>query len=199
MGGQCDLNLSSHRRDDHQFNQKREELQQFLPQLERHLSLLRSRGDHWQQCGTYTVLSNLYQTLTRREERVPIHVLLGGEDLLKREVLNKNLDEPNDTAVECLWKTSHFRGSIKEKLDEMIRLIPDHKRADLGSSIDPNAIEQFLFSSSKTKDEYLELTARVIVHFKHLQNLEIKEGTSKRKVEDDQIETLQSKRIKVKE
>ena len=81
----------------------------------------------------------------------------------------------------------------------MIRLIPDHKRADLGSSIDPNAIEQFLFSSSKTKDEYLELTARVIVHFKHLQNLEIKGGTSKRKVEDDQIETLQSKRIKVKE
>ena len=138
-----------------------------------------------------------------------------------REVLNKNQDEPNgrfqqlnfkpfalliciyplnsDTAVECLWKTSHFRGSIKEKLEEMIRLIPDHKRADLGSSIDPNAIEQFLFSSSKTKDEYLELTARVIVHFKHLHNVETKEGTSKRKVEDDQLETLQSKRIKVKE
>ena len=61
----------------------------------------------------------------------------------------------------------------------MIRLIPDHKRADLGSSIDPNAIEQFLFSSSKTKDEYLELTARVIVHFKYLQNVETKEVTSK--------------------
>ena len=82
----------------------------------------------------------------------------------------------------------------------MIKLIPDPKRADLGSSIDPNAIEQFLFSSSKNKDEYLELTARVIVHFKHLQSVETKESTSKRKVEAaDQLATLQSKRIKVKE
>jgi len=166
MGGQCDLNLSSHRRDDRQFNEKRKELRQFLPQLERHLSLLRSRGDHWQQCGTYSVLSNLYQTLTHREERVPIHVLLGGEDLLKREVLNE--EEPNDSALECMWKSQHFRQSIKEKLEETIKRIPDSHQTELGPSINPQAIEAHLFASSKTKDEYLELTARVIVHFKHL-------------------------------
>ena len=40
MGGQSDLSLSSHRKDDESFNTKRKELQQFLPQLEQHLTLL---------------------------------------------------------------------------------------------------------------------------------------------------------------
>ena len=54
------------------------------------LLLLGSRGEQWQECGTYSVLHNLYQTLTNKKLRVPIHVLLGGEDLLKREVLHMN-------------------------------------------------------------------------------------------------------------
>ena len=54
------------------------------------LLLLGSRGEQWQECGTYSVLHNLYQTLTNKKLRVPIHVLLGGEDLLKREVLHTN-------------------------------------------------------------------------------------------------------------
>ena len=110
MGGQSDLSLSSHRKDDESFNTKRKELRQFLPQLEQHLTLLSkyfllailiiiypssacrlgSRGEQWQECGTYSVLHNLYQTLTNKKLRVPIHVLLGGEDLLKREVLHTN-------------------------------------------------------------------------------------------------------------
>ena len=110
MGGQSDLSLSSHRKDDESFNTKRKELRQFLPQLEQHLTLLSkcfllailiiiypssacrlgSRGEQWQECGTYSVLHNLYQTLTNKKLRVPIHVLLGGEDLLKREVLHMN-------------------------------------------------------------------------------------------------------------
>ena len=48
-----------------------------------------SRGNQWQQCGTYTVLNNLYQTLTH-SKREPIHILLHGEDLIKREILNSN-------------------------------------------------------------------------------------------------------------
>ena len=43
--------------------------------------------------------------------------------------------------------------------------------------IDPEAIEAHLFANSKSKDEYLELTARVIIHFKHLNN-ELKKENS---------------------
>jgi len=40
MGGHSDLTLSSHRRDDQQYNDKREELRQYIPELEHHLQTL---------------------------------------------------------------------------------------------------------------------------------------------------------------
>jgi len=176
MGGQSDLSLSSHRKDDESFNTKRKELQQFLPQLEQHLTLLRSRGEQWQECGTYSVLHNLYQTLTNKRLRVPIHVLLGGEDLLKREVLHTNDTNTTSEAIECIWRSTHFRSSIRQKLTETLQEIPRAHLSNL-AMIDPEAIEAHLFANSKSKDEYLELTARVIIHFKHLNN-ELKKENS---------------------
>ena len=121
-----------------------------------------------------------------------------GEDLIKREILNSN--EINgkilrfnnssietysfefiDSNVECQhlnlpsWRTSHFRSTIRKKLEETIQLIPRSNVTEL-ELIDPQIIEAHLFSNSKTKDEYLELTARVIIHFKHL-NDELRKQT----------------------
>jgi len=102
-------------------------------------------------------LEELHQTLTCTK-RVPYHVLLGGEDLLKREVLNQQ--KATEDTVECIWRSSHFRAAIRRKFDEVI--IPDQ------SNIDSRAIEEQLFAKAKTKDEYLDLSARVIIHFKQL-------------------------------
>lgn len=44
--------------------------------------------------------------------------------------------------------------------------------------IDPEAIEAHVFANSKSKDEYLELTARVIIHFKNLNDELQKENSS---------------------
>ena len=44
--------------------------------------------------------------------------------------------------------------------------------------IDPEAIEAHVFANSKSKDEYLELTARVIIHFKNLNEELQKENSS---------------------
>jgi phosphopentomutase len=40
MGGHFDLSLSCHRRDDQQYNNKRKELRQYIPELEHHLQAL---------------------------------------------------------------------------------------------------------------------------------------------------------------
>ena len=40
MGGHSDLSLSSHTRDDQQYNAKRDELRQYIPDLEHHLRTL---------------------------------------------------------------------------------------------------------------------------------------------------------------
>lgn len=40
MGGPSDQSLTSHQRDDDQYNAKKEELRQYIPQLEHHLNLL---------------------------------------------------------------------------------------------------------------------------------------------------------------
>jgi len=159
MGGHSDLSLSSHRRDDQQYNAKREELRQYIPELEYHLHTLRSRGNTWQQCGLFSVLEELHQTLTCTK-RVPYHVLLGGEDLLKREVLNQQ--KATEDTVECIWRSSQFRAAIRCKFDEVI--VADD------TNVNSQAIEEQLFVKAKTKDEYLDLSARVIIHFKQLKD-----------------------------
>jgi len=159
MGGHSDLTLSSHRRDDQQYNDKREELRQYIPELEHHLQTLRSRGNTWQQCGLFSVLKELHETLTCTK-RVPYHVLLGGEDLLKREVLNQQ--KATEDTVECIWRSSQFRAAIRRKFDEVI--VTDD------TNVNSQAIEEQLFVKAKTKDEYLDLSARVIIHFKQLKD-----------------------------
>ena len=62
--------------------------------------------------------------------------------------------------MECIWRSSHFRAAIRRKFDEVI--VPDQ------SNVDSRAIEEQLFAKAKTKDEYLDLSARVIIHFKQL-------------------------------
>merc|ERR1739844_404892 len=124
MGGQSDLSLSSHRKDDESFNTKRKELQQFLPQLEQHLTLLTT-----------------------------------------------------SEAVECIWRSTHFRNSIRQKLTETLQEISPAHLSNL-AMIDPEAIEAHVFANSKSKDEYLELTARVIIHFKNLNEELLKENSS---------------------
>jgi len=160
MGGPSNLSLSSHRQDDEKYNAKKRQLRQYLPKLAHHLDLLRSRGSQWQQCGTFTVLNKLYQHLTEPGTRVPYHVLLSGEDLLRREVLQ--IHEASDEAVECLWRSLHFRENVRQKLKDSLKAV--------NHSIDPENVESQVFLKSRSKDEYLELSARVIIHFKHLKH-----------------------------
>ena len=62
--------------------------------------------------------------------------------------------------MECIWRSSHFRAAIRRKFEEVI--VADNSNAD------SRAIEEQLFAKVKTKDEYLDLSARVIIHFKQL-------------------------------
>jgi len=169
MGGQSDLSLSSHQTDDQQYYAKREELQKILPSLEQHLNTLRSRGSTVAQCGLYSVLQDFYRHLTQ-PIRVPYHVLLTGEELFRREVLGQGHEATTSGFSKgpqedegSIWRSTHFRAAIREKLTEAIS---DQVKTSVVLS--PDIIEEQLFAKAKTKDEYLELSARVIVHFKHL-------------------------------
>lgn len=72
-----------------------------------------------------------------------------------------------DAAVECIWRSTGFRMAIKQKLAETLMTYKnDDKSPDW--LVNPQAIEAQIFAKSRTKDEYLELSARVIIHFKHL-------------------------------
>lgn len=193
MGGQTNLTLSSHKNDDQEYYAKRNELRQYLPQLEAHLNLLKSRGFQWVECGLYSILHDLYKHLTE-PTRVPYHVLLSGEDLLKREVLQQDSDqgENHDGAVECLWRSSQFRSAIKEKFDQVLNDSPAANDGNLDSS----CIEQQVFAKAKSKDEYLELSARVIIHLKHCNKSdEATEDNRKRKLEHKDNKT-EAKKLK---
>lgn len=193
MGGQTNLTLSSHKNDDQEYYAKRNELRQYLPQLEAHLNLLKSRGFQWVECGLYSILHDLYKHLTE-PTRVPYHVLLSGEDLLKREVLQQDSDqgETHDGAVECLWRSSQFRSAIKQKFDQVLNDSPAANDGNLDSS----CIEQQVFAKAKSKDEYLELSARVIIHLKHCNKSdEATEDNRKRKLEHKDNKT-EAKKLK---
>ena len=140
------------------------------------------------QCGLYSVLQDFYRHLTQ-PIRVPYHVLLTGEELFRREVLGQGHEATTsgkyDPVFEAdrdgvlplisgfskgpqedegsIWRSTHFRAAIREKLTEAIS---DQVKTSVVLS--PDIIEEQLFAKAKTKDEYLELSARVIVHFKHL-------------------------------
>ena len=91
---------------------------------------------------------------------------------------------PGET-VECIWRSSHFRTAIRTKFEEALR---DHKQ-----DLDPFAIEAQLFAKAKTKDEYLELSARVIIHIKHAKN----EKSKKRKLDQGSEEMTHKKQQKL--
>jgi hypothetical protein len=125
---------------------------------------------------------------------VPYHVLLSGEDLLKREVLQQDSDqgETHDGAVECLWRSSQFRSAIKQKFDQVLNDSPAANDGNLDSS----CIEQQVFAKAKSKDEYLELSARVIIHLKHCNKSdEATDDNRKRKLEHKDNKT-EAKKLK---
>lgn len=126
-------------------------------------------------------MKELHQTLICTK-RVPYHVLLGGEDLLKREVLNQQ--KPTEDTVECIWRSSHFRAAIRRKFEEVI--VADNSNAD------SRAIEEQLFAKVKTKDEYLDLSARVIIHFKQLK------GQTTVGHQDEQKDEISQEKYKLK-
>ena len=68
----------------------------------------------------------------------------------------------SEDTVECIWRSSQFRAAIRRKFDEVI--VTDD------AIVNSQAIEEQLFVKAKTKDEYLDLSARVIIHFKQLKD-----------------------------
>ena len=60
-----------------------------------------------------------------------------------------------------IWRSTHFRAAIREKIEAAF------SKETNPSGLNSAAIEEQLFAKARTKDEYLELSARVIVHFKH--------------------------------
>ena len=73
----------------------------------------------------------------------------------------------SEDTVECIWRSSQFRAAIRRKFDEVI--VTDD------TNVNSQAIEEQLFVKAKTKDEYLDLSARVIIHFKQLKDQRILE------------------------
>ncbi len=87
MGGVADNLLSSHRREDRAFYEKKNELKGLMPALGRRLEEMRHSGE--QGTPVYAALSELRRQVGvpgPASSRVPLHVLLRGEDLLRREV-----------------------------------------------------------------------------------------------------------------
>ena len=68
----------------------------------------------------------------------------------------------SEDTVECIWRSSQFRAAIRRKFDEVI--------VSEDASVNSNTIEEQLFVNAKTKDQYLDLSARVIIHFKQLKD-----------------------------
>ena len=68
----------------------------------------------------------------------------------------------SEDTVECIRRSSQFRAAIRRKFDEVI--VTDD------ANVNSQAIEEQLFVKAKTKDEYLDLSARVIIHFKQLKD-----------------------------
>ena len=93
------------------------------------------------------------------------------------------IDVSEDT-VECIWRSSHFRAAIRRKFEEVI--VADNSNAD------SRAIEEQLFAKVKTKDEYLDLSARVIIHFKQLK------GQTTVENQDEQKDDIPQEKYKLK-
>ena len=62
-----------------------------------------------------------------------------------------------DEAVECLWRSLHFRENVRQKLKDSLKAV--------NHSIDPENVESQVFLKSRSKDEYLELSARYFISF----------------------------------
>ena len=86
--------------------------------------------------------------------------------------------------MECIWRSSHFRAAIRRKFEEVI--VADNSNAD------SRAIEEQLFAKVKTKDEYLDLSARVIIHFKQLK------GQTTVENQDEQKDEIPQEKYKLK-
>lgn len=93
--------------------------------------------------------------------------------------------------VECIWRSSHFRAAIGQKLAEAFKKHPE---------LDAKTIEGQIFAKAKTKDEYLELAARVIIHCKHHENdgekKETQHATKRKWIGQENEDSLVSKKSK---
>ena len=103
------------------------------------------------------------------------------------------MDVSEDT-VECIWRSSHFRAAIRRKFDEVIV-------EDKTGSGDSRTIEEQLFAKAKTKDEYLEMSARVIIHYKQLigqTNTEEKTRETTKGQDTKQVDDITQEKYKLK-
>ncbi|CAB4055294.1 SIAH1 [Lepeophtheirus salmonis] len=87
-----------------------------------------------------------------------MHVLIRGEDLLRRNVLG-NMDLKN-SIMEVVWRSQEFRLAIAQKIDETMQLY--------GNSIHKSSkeSESFIYKKARNKNEYLESAARILLHLR---------------------------------
>lgn len=167
------MNLCSHRSDDKFYQKKRRELKKYLPVLRQHLEKLRTAGNT--ASVNYTVLHDFSKQLHDSNIRVPMHILLRGEGLLRRDVLKSH--EAKSWIVEAVWRSWGFRKAVSKKLDDTI--------AQYGNTCAKTAteMEDFIYIKSKTKDEYLEYAARIILY--------LRDNNVKKRLEEKKAELLE--------
>lgn len=156
MGGYPGINLASHRRDDRHYDRKRRELRKHLPALKQYLGQMTDQG----ATGNirFQFLREFEHQLTDPQVRVPMHVLLRGEDLMRRDVFKHT--DIKGSIVEAVWRSQEFRMAVSKKLMETLQ--------KCGHSLPANAahFEENIFKRAKTKESYLELAARVILYLR---------------------------------
>nr|ACO12553.1 Mediator of RNA polymerase II transcription subunit 15 [Lepeophtheirus salmonis] len=154
MGGYPDINLGSHKRDDREYIKRRKELRKHVPVLKTYLE----EHSYSKNNILHQSLSALYRQLTDNSIRVPMHVLIRGEDLLRRNVLG-NMDQKN-SIMEVVWRSQEFRLTIAQKIDETMQLY--------GNSIHKSSkeSESFIYKKARNKNEYLESAARILLHLR---------------------------------
>ncbi|XP_059093835.1 uncharacterized protein LOC131888903 [Tigriopus californicus] len=156
MGGYPGINLASHRRDDRHYDRKRRELRRHLPALKQYLGKLTDQGET--ENVRFQFLREFEHQLTDPQVRVPMHVLLRGEDLMRRDVLNHT--DIKGSIVEAVWRSQGFRMAVSKKLMDTLQ--------SCGHTVPANGgyFEENIFKRAKTKESYLELAARVILYIR---------------------------------
>lgn len=146
------------KKEDHYYHKTRSKMKWYLPLLREYIDKARSLGKNASNDANLAILEQYERQLTNPKMRVPINVLRTGERVLRQELSETN--KPYDYMLESVWRTPMFREAISQRLVEAIKVYGN------ATCIESDLLESYVFERSKTRQEYLETSARVIVYLR---------------------------------